>query len=140
MISCYQDTMQDCIQEIESFYVFKNEKKIKISNADRSKFNMILKNINEILHQSRLMPAFGVSLHNETLNALEKDTWLQINFNKEMEKNGLLFNSLVFKLELTSGINLIRLYNGKYEGRCFYLDLIQPIDLNCILNLNENIS
>ncbi|MBQ8615413.1 MAG: hypothetical protein IJ415_02485 [Clostridia bacterium] len=129
----YIDNMADCVQNIESFSVFESGN-IRVISKGNEVFNKILKNIEELFSTSRVMPAFGVSLHDETLNALKQDNWLQINFNEELEKNGLPFSSLLFKLEITSGMNLIRLYNGKYDGRCIYLDLNEPIDLNCILN------
>ena len=75
------------------------------------------------------MPAFGVSLHAETLNELKNDNWIKINFNKQIIVNELPFVSLIFKLEKTSGFNLIRFHNEKYEGRCFYLDLCEELDL-----------
>lgn len=127
----YEDSMIDCLQNIESFSIFESGNKIVISK-ENEEFNIILKKIEEIFSSSRVMPAFGVSLHDETLNALKQDNWLQIDFNQEISKNGLPFSSLLFKLEITSGFNLIRLYNGKYEGRCIYLDLNEPTDLNCI--------
>ena len=120
------------IEKIESFFVFQNGvKKVVELNSENNK---ILKDeITNILKKSRIMPAFGVSLHNETLNEIKKGQWLQINFSSEMNIGGLLFNSLLIKLEKTNGINLIRLYNGKYEGRCIYLDFDEEIDLNEML-------
>ena len=79
------------------------------------------------------MPAFGVSLHNETLNEIKSNCWLQVNFNKEIVKNGLPFNALLFRLEETQGFNLIRLYDGKYEGRCLFLDLDKEMDLKNVI-------
>ena len=79
------------------------------------------------------MPAFGVSVHNETLNAINSGSWLQVNFEKELSENQLSFTSLIFKLEKTGGINLIRKYKGLYEGRCIFLDFFQEIDLKEML-------
>ena len=82
------------------------------------------------------MPAFGVSLDYETQNELKQGEWLQVNFSFEENANGLLFNSLLFKLDTVSGFNLIRLHNGKYEGRCIYLDFDDILDLKQILNIS----
>ena len=122
----------DCLQFVESFDVFCNGNITKFQ-PDNDEFLIIKQRLIDIFQSARLMPAFGVSLHNETLNELKYNKWLQINFKKEQTKNGLIFNSLLFKLEQTSGFNLIRLYNNKYEGRCIYLDLGENIDLNSIV-------
>ena len=103
----------------------------KISQEDND-FSMFKSNLRELFSNSRLMPAFGVSLHNETITEIKKDIWLKINFNHVLEKNGLPFYSLLFKLENVQGLNLIRLYNNKFDGRCLYLDLDNPTDLKSL--------
>lgn len=132
-VNDYQNSMIDCVEYIQSFSVFSNGKKKDITKQDKC-FDELLSFIYKVFESSRIMPAFGVSLHNETINELKNGNWLQINFNKQVEKNGLLFSSLLFKLEKTNGINLIRLFNDKYEGRCVFLDFDQEIDLKLIFN------
>jgi len=104
-----------------------------IANSDE--FHKIKNNLLLIFSNSRLMPAFGVSLHKETLNELKSGAWLQINFSQPQTKNGLPFNALLFKLEETKGFNLIRLFDGKYEGRCLFLDLDQQTNLKDIVEI-----
>lgn len=130
----YVDNVADYVQNIESFTLFNEGQKRNISKGNEE-FDKILKNVKELFLLGRIMPAFGVSLHTETLNALNKDLWLQLNFNEEKGINGLPFNALLFKLETTGGINLIRLYNGKYEGRCIYLDFDKFINLRDLLDI-----
>lgn len=122
------DSLVENIQFIESFCVVNNGEIVEISKEDKM-FEELKSKIEILFSCSRIMPAFGVSLHNETLNALEKESWVQINFGKELSVNGLPFNALLFKLEETSGINLIRNQNGIFEGRCIYLDFGKIIDL-----------
>lgn len=124
----YSDSMIDCLNYIDSFFIFENGKRKEIKKAN-VEFDIIYNKIENLFYNSHLMPAFGVSLHNETLNAIKCESWLQINFSKEMIKNDLPFNALIFKLEETSGINLIRLHNKKYDGRCIYLDFNEKTDL-----------
>ena len=124
----YSNSMVDCLQFLDSIYIFENGKQTTLNNNDNN-FKQLKRKIEEIFSNARILPAFGVSLHSETLNAIKTENWLQLNFCKELIKNELPFNSLLFKLEETSGINLIRLYNGKYDGRCIYLDLENNIDL-----------
>ena len=88
------------------------------------KFEKIYKSLIETTDLSHDMPAFGVSLHNETNNALKTGTWVELVFDTEKSFNDMPFDTLLFKVEAEdSGFNLIRKFDGKYEGRCFYLSL-----------------
>ena len=128
------NNIYQCLQDVESFNLFIDSKKESISKSNKT-FELIFNNIKTIFYQARLMPAFGVSLHNQTLNDLQTETWLEIVFSKEQIVNDLPFNSLLFKLDEAYGINLIRKYNNKYEGRCLYLDFMEKFDLkNTLLN------
>ena len=88
------------------------------------KFEKIYKSLIETTNLSHDMPAFGVSLHDETNNELKTGTWVELVFEFENSFNDMPFDTLLFKVEAeNSGFNLIRKFNGKYEGRCFYLSL-----------------
>jgi len=130
-----ENPLKQTVENIESFYFFKDGAK-KIVTKTNKEFEIIKEKIKNIFEISREMPAFGVSLDLETLNALKKDEWMQINFSTLMNQNSLPFNALLFKLESTSGFNLIRMYNGKYEGRCIFLDFNEILDLKQILNIS----
>ncbi len=123
-----ENTLTDELNQVESFVILKNGE-IEIVENKTTKFNNIKTKLFDLFAMARLMPAFGVSLHNETLLEMKKGEWLKINFSTEQTKNGLPFNSLVFKLEKTQGFNLIRLFNNKFEGRCLFLDLDEEINL-----------
>lgn len=128
-----ENSLIDCIEYVESFEIVSQGKTKTIVHGSNEFFNILLK-LEKLFVNSRLMPAFGVSLHNETLNALQRDCWLKINFNRELTKNGLPFSSLVFKLEEVQGFNLIRQYNNTFDGRCLYLDLDENINLLHLIN------
>lgn len=127
-----ENSLHNCLKFVENFEIFNAGKGKKIDETD-TRFNRIFQNLENVFKNSFLLPAFGVSLHQETLNERENGVWLQINFKKEQTKNGLNFNSLLFKLEKTQGFNLIRLYENRYEGRCLFLDLDFEQDLNSII-------
>ncbi len=116
------------LNDLDSIEIYNNGK-IERIEKDNEIFNLIKTRVEEVFLSARVMPAFGVSLHNETTKAMKQENWLKLNFNKEKEKNGLPYSSLVFKLENGYGTNLIREYNGKLDGRCIYLDFDKLIDL-----------
>ena len=126
------DDIHNCLQYVENFDIFSNGEIEKI-DKDNNKFNGIVLNLKRVFKEGFLLPAFGVSMHQETLNELESGKWLQINFNEEQIQNGLNFNSLLFKLETTQGFNLIRKFQDRYDGRCLYLNLSQKTDLNSLI-------
>ena len=88
------------------------------------KYECILKSLKTITDGAHEMPAFGVSLDEETRKARKSGLWLELVFDKEYEYNGMPFEALLIDVHGDfSGFNLIRKCNGKYDGRCFYLDL-----------------
>ena len=122
------NTLKDLIKHIESFEIIINDC-TKFVPFGCAKYEDIVLRLSKLFENSRLSPAFGVSLHNETLKEMKTGVWLKINFLKEFKKNGLSFNALLFALEETSGLNLIRFYNESYEGRCLFLDIFEKVDL-----------
>lgn len=126
------NNIYECLQNVESFNLYLNGKKELVLKSNKQ-FKIILSNLKELFEQARVMPAFGVSFHDEMLNALQTDTWLEINFSTEQIVNDLNFSSLIFKLEETYGTNLIRKQNNKYDGRCIYLDFIEKVNLKNLL-------
>ena len=123
-----ENSLADCLNYVESFELFIDGKN-EIILKENLKFNAIISKLEKLFCSSRLMPAFGVSMHRETQNALKADKWIKINFNKILTKNGLNFSALIFKLEETNGFNLIREYDNKFVGRCLYLDLDELTNL-----------
>lgn len=117
----------DVLENVKSFQIYK-QGEVEVVDEE-CKIVEIKNRLYNLFSQSYLIPAIGVSFHDETIEELNKEEWLRINFNKELIKNDLPFNSLLIRLEKTSGFNAIRLYNGKFEGRCLYVNLNEEVDL-----------
>ena len=89
-------------------------------------YNKILSCWNKMIDCAHDMPAFGVSLDQYTKEEMKKGLWVEFYFGKVLECNGMPFERLLISVEKDSqGFNLLR-YNSKcgYDGRCFYLDLV----------------
>ncbi|MBQ7797946.1 MAG: hypothetical protein IJ371_02360 [Clostridia bacterium] len=81
--------------------------------------------LNIVLQDSHALPAFGVSIHTETLKAIQKGVWLKLQYNGTQYVNGKSFDELLIEVQPNfCGFNIIRGNKGVYEGRCFYIDLI----------------
>lgn len=127
-----ENTMVDTLKDIEYITVITNGEKKDLNKA-QFEFDKIIANLRQVYKQGQIMPAFGVSLHNETINEMKFGCWLEIVYNKTQNKNGYLFDSLAIKLEDCFGFNIFRKYKGKYEGRCFYLSLDKETHLEDII-------
>ena len=121
-----ENQLAQCIQNVSKIEVLENN---NLKALENQSFEATIKNLINLFQSARLMPAFSVSLHNETIDALKEGKWLKLTFLHQQNVNGLLFDGLVFQLNETSGMNLIREYDGKYEGRCLYLDFDESINL-----------
>ena len=111
------------IAETSQIVVFNQGSTFTFNRGD-DKFEMILNAFLNTIKNAREMPAFGVSLHDETTSALKLGTWIEFVFDRPQSHNDMPFESLLVSVEPDhTGINLIRKQNGKFDGRCFYLDL-----------------
>lgn len=127
-------------------YICESVKAQVIINGDYKE----VKNINELsnvlngmLNDSHVLPAFGVSIHIETLKAIQTGTWLKLQYNGTQVVDDMNFDELLIEVNPDfGGFNIIRGNRGVFEGRCYYIDLLNNsmrplydfIDFNYIEN------
>lgn len=128
----YEQKINDNIKNASSIVIYSNGKKAEFARG-QEKFNLLLNNILSTFETAHIMPAFGVSLHAETLAERQNGSWVEIKFDGVQIANELPFSALLFRLDNCYGINLIRLNDGEYSGRCIYLDFGEQKDLSAIL-------
>lgn len=126
------DNMVDTLKNINYIMVTDNGNK-SIFEKNNQEYNKIINNLKNVYSNGFIMPAFGVSLHSETIKQLKNGKWLELVYNESQEKNGLAYESLLIKLESGYGFNIIRKYNNKYEGRCIYISLDTLTNLEDII-------
>lgn len=86
--------------------------------------NIINNELKIMLQNSRQMPAFGVSIHVDTINDMMQGYWIKLQYSETKVVNDMHFDELLIKVEPNaSGFNVIRGNKGIYEGRCYYIDL-----------------
>lgn len=84
----------------------------------------ILRAWDAMTEQAIQMPAFGVSIDRITREELRHGIWAEFVFPSVCVCAEMPFERLLLKVEPEyRGFNLIRCNGGKYEGRCYYLDL-----------------
>ena len=109
--------------EAEAMIVY-DDGQIQEYTKEDSEYALILQALNEISKDAHEMPAYGISLDNETRNALQTNRWLELKFSKTIFHNEMPFDRLLIQIDSEySGFNLIRHHDNIYEGRCFYLNI-----------------
>ena len=115
-----QDAFNDCCY-IE-IIVDDNSKKF---GKQTKEYNNIINEFNDMLKNSHQVPAFGVSLDKETRQALKSGVWIKFGFDFVGYNQEMPFEALLINVNNDfSGFNVIRINSGKYEGRCYYIDLM----------------
>lgn len=73
----------------------------------------------------RQMPAYAVAIDEMTQNHV--GSALEIHFDGTMHLDSMPFEKLYIRFEKHYyGVNFERYYEGKYQGRCFYLNFDRP--------------
>ncbi|MGN0803771.1 MAG: hypothetical protein ACI4MS_00110 [Candidatus Coproplasma sp.] len=117
--------LQDLGKYAESVNVY-DSGNVTVYASEEVKFKEICSAWSGMLTLSRQMPAFGVSLNDETVKAIKSNLWVEFVFNCEYCNNGMTFERLLVNVSPDySGFNVIRYLPARgYDGRCFYFDLI----------------
>ena len=98
--------------------------KSRTFEKDSKEYTEILDGFIEMIHDSNEMPAFGVSMHKLTVEAMQAGVWVKFHFPEQMEHSEMPFNSLLIQVDPSfQGFNVIREVENEYTGRCYYLDL-----------------
>ena len=115
-----EDSIQKYITLSTSYEVIVNNECKLVNKIDE--LNIVL---TEMLNESRTMPAFGVSIHSETINEIKNNIWLRLKYEETQYVDDMPFDELLIRVEYDySGFNVIRGNKGVYEGRCYYIDLV----------------
>lgn len=120
------------MEEINSIFDYAQEINIYnngvkcIYSCGSNIYKQILKGWENLIDGARLMPAFGVSLNHLTVAALKEGLWVEFDFKKQCEVASMPFEKLLVEVNpQNSGFNIIRYMDSiGYDGRCFYLDLV----------------
>lgn len=115
--------LYDFFENADSITIYNSNNKLNFKK-NTPEFNELLSEFQDTIYNSYELPALSVSLHNETIQALKLDCWIEFNFTSTLSHNDLPFQSLLIQITPEqNALNIIRKQNSQYEGRCFYLNL-----------------
>ncbi len=78
----------------------------------------------DMLQGSYTAPAFGVCMDDQVKEERQQGVWLEFDVAGEHEHNDLPYTRLLINIQPDFyGYNVLRYYDGKYDGRCIYLNL-----------------
>lgn len=113
-----ETTLIEQLFACDEIVVYKNGEEIKLDKA------LVEPELKKLTDKSYFSPAFGVSLHDQTTNAMQKGYWIEFRYNTQRVYADMPFSKLLIELKPDYyGFNLIRFNSGKYDGRCYYLNL-----------------
>ena len=117
--------LNEIISSSESINVY-NDGVVTSYKQNETPYNKIVEGWKVLCENAHEMPAFGVSLNNETIEARKVGLWVEFVFNKQYSHSSMTFEKLLLKVEKQwQGFNICRFSaeNG-YSGRCYFLDLV----------------
>lgn len=115
--------LADVFAQAEKVRILHDWEEILYPKGD-TRFSRILKAWNELLQNARQMPAFGVSSDKLTREEMKEGIWVEFIFEAEQESGGMPFETLLICVKGEfRGFNIVRRTQGKYQGRCYYVDL-----------------
>lgn len=118
-----QMTLDDIVKNATSIIVYNDGIKTEYT-SNSANFTNVVDAFVEIVKSGHEMPAFGVSLHDSTIDSIQTGLWVEFVFEKTKVYNEMPFETLLINVEKDwSGFNIIRKHDSKYEGRCFYINL-----------------
>jgi hypothetical protein len=122
------DNIQDAIMNADKIIVHTTSKEY-VLNKDSFQYDLGLGFIEDILENSYQMPALGVALNDEVIEEKKNKEWIEFCFSERSECGGMFFDGLLIFIEKEmGGVNIFRKIDGKYEGRCFYINLRDNIE------------
>lgn len=117
--------LNQIIATSESVNIY-NDGQVTVYLKEEPNFCKIMEGWTVLSGNAREMPAFGVSLNNETVKAKNIGLWVEFVFAEQQTHSSMTFEKLLIKVEKQwQGFNIVR-YSDKdgYSGRCYYLDLV----------------
>lgn len=82
------------------------------------------------------MPGYGVSINSLTREEMKNGVWVRLVYSERRYRGEIPFESLLVKVDKDyCGYNLIREYEGKYQGRVFYYNLKEGNTMQSLYNL-----
>ena len=116
--------LSEIVTDSENIIVYNDGETIIYGPQDLA-YSKVVDGWKVLLENAREMPAFGVSLNNEALEARKSGIWVEFVFGRQYSHNEMTFEKLLFKVERDwKGFNVVR-YNAQngYSGRCYFFDL-----------------
>ncbi len=119
------ENIEQAFPEADEIYVYREGQVIRCAQGG-DEYDRIMAVWQSTLEECRQMPAFGVSLNDMTVKAMQKGVWIEFRYSGVCECQGMGFERLAVNVVGSfKGFNIVRYCDGLYEGRCYYVDLVR---------------
>lgn len=100
-----------------------------VFNKGTNEYANILNEFNKTIFNSHEVPSLGVSIDELTKEEKKTGVWLEFKFNQINYSSDMPFEYLLINVNLDYyGFNIIRKYDDKYEGRTYYVNLVNNMN------------
>ena len=117
----YEYDLNDVINNCTAAQVYVDGKQKELGKDELAALKAVFEKMNVGGYE---MPGYGVSIDSLTREELKSGVWVRLMCPERVYRGDIPFESLLIKVdENYCGYNLIREYEGKYQGRVFYFNL-----------------
>ena len=121
----YEKTIDEVIGDCDRMEVIIDGRVCSLVRGEEQ-FNAVCQSFYEMNKGGYEMPGYGVSIDSLTRQELKSGVWVRLVYPERVYRGEIPFESLLIKVDKEyCGYNLMREYEGKYQGRVFYFNL-QP--------------
>ncbi len=116
--------VQQIFDEVKEIEIYNDGSTVRLFPTQMG-FKLVVNGFMSMLDGARQMPAFGVSLDNETRAEMNRGLWVEFDFGQKLYYSGMPFEKLLVRVVAEhTGFNIVR-YNSEngYAGRCYYFDM-----------------
>ena len=119
----YEKTIDGVIGDCDRMEVIIDGRVCSLVRGEEQ-FNAVCQSFYEMNKGGYEMPGYGVSLDKAVREQLKEGLWLRLVYDERQVRNEMPFDSLLVHIKDDHcGYELIREYDGKYQGRVFYYSL-----------------
>lgn len=113
-----QEKLVEIMMGADSFGYYKNVKSFVANKED------LLPKLQHLFDKAYFAPALAVITPKDFEKLIKNGYWVEFVFNKATYFADMPFDKLIIEIKPKMlGFNVMRNYNGNYDGRCFYLNL-----------------
>lgn len=118
-----KDPLLEIVPQAQELVLYSDGRSVRFQQ-ESEEFASVVAAWRQMTENAVRMPALGVSIDHLTREEMKRGLWAEFLYSKQEMIAEMPFTALLFAVkENYFGFNVVRRYEGRYNGRCFYIDL-----------------